>query len=358
LKNRFIFSLLSLVLITTLALAACGTPAATSSAAPSSKPPAPTTAAAPIELKFAITSPSGIPMTIMLADLMKRVEDASKGRVKFTPSYAGALLKAPEMWAGVASGVADIGEVWNTQPEYKLSSFLNVPFLGIKDQKQSTDIFKQLMKTPAMQSEYKNVQPLYTMGYGYTCYVMTSKKQVTSVEDMKGLKVVIAQVTPELITLLGAAPVGVGFADWYTGFQSGLVDGFIGNPQSLAASRAIEMIKYFWVFPYPMTYNTEILIFNKDSWAKLPDDIKKIFQDQESWFNDTMWNTVTVKQETDIAAAAKAKGGVFTNMSDSDLKKIQDIVSAPSQAAWAKRWDSQGLQATDLLNQAKALASK
>ena len=148
-----------------------------------------------IKLTFADqNSPTGWGPAHALYPWVKQVEEATKGRVKIEVFPSQTLIKGIDMWKGVSSGIADIG--WCVQgywPEQTpLSDVMSLPFLPIKTAEQGSEVLWKLYeKYPSIQKEYGAIQPL-VLHTTSPNFLITAKKQVKTLEDMKGLKIAYA----------------------------------------------------------------------------------------------------------------------------------------------------------------------
>ena len=150
-------------------------------------------AAAAQEIKLTLAdqnSPTGWGPAHALQPWIKQVEEATKGRVKIEVFPSQTLIKGIDMWKGVRTGIADMG--WCVQgywpDQTPLSDSISLPFLPIKTAEQGSEVLWKLYeKFPGIQKEYGEIQPivLHTTSPNF---LITSKKQVKTLEDLKGMK--------------------------------------------------------------------------------------------------------------------------------------------------------------------------
>ncbi len=122
---------------------------------------------------------------------VKKVEEATKGRVKIDVFYAQTLTKGPDIWNAVKTGVADMGWCFHGYwPDMTpLSDVITLPGLPFKTaEKGSETLWKLYEKFPSIQAEYKDVHVLQLWA-SHPYFLITTKKQVKTMEDMKGLKI-------------------------------------------------------------------------------------------------------------------------------------------------------------------------
>ena len=193
-------------------------------------------------------SPTAWGPTHALQPWVKQIEEATKGRVKIEVFPSQTLVKGPDMWRQVRAGVVDIGwcfhGYWADQTP--LADVISLPFLPIKTSEQASAVLWQLyQKFPAIQKEFSDVVPLllYTTS---PYFMLTTKKQVKTIEDLKGLKIRIPGGPPtEMIKALGAVPAPIPMPDMYQALDKGVVDGMgvaVGGDAGLPAVRGREVL--------------------------------------------------------------------------------------------------------------------
>jgi TRAP-type C4-dicarboxylate transport system substrate-binding protein len=127
-------------------------------------------------------------------------------------------------------------------------------------------------------AEFSKVKLLWTFSIGMNDF--HSKKPVKSLADMKGLKLAsMAPVHSKTIKALGASGVFMIEPEVYTALERGMLDGRFFNWEGCFVFKNFEVTKYriqgINIFTMP-----NIIMMNKDKWNSLPDDIKKIIDDE------------------------------------------------------------------------------
>ena len=122
---------------------------------------------------------------------VKKVEDATKGKVKIDVYYSQTLVKAPDIWNAVKMGVADMGWCFHGYwPDMTpLADVMTLPSLPIKSAERGSEVLWKLYeKYPALQNHFKDVHVLM-LWTSHPYILITAKKQVKTLEDIKGLKI-------------------------------------------------------------------------------------------------------------------------------------------------------------------------
>ncbi|MBA7673439.1 hypothetical protein ES703_81637 [subsurface metagenome] len=125
--------------------------------------------------------------------------------------------------------------------------------------------------------------------------IATRDVPIRKLEDLKGLTIRAPGLAGEVIKALGATPAPTPMMEVYDAISKGVIDGETSNFETLANFKFGEVVNYttsVWQinFPYPF-----YVVMNKDSYAKLPADIKGIFDKLVGEYKERfvlMWNDI------------------------------------------------------------------
>jgi TRAP-type C4-dicarboxylate transport system substrate-binding protein len=207
---------------------------------------------------------------------LKRIEKATDGKVQIERYYAESLAKGTDAWMGLKTGVVDMA--WCAQGYWAgvtpLSDVITLPFLPFKNGRQAGGILWKLReKYPEIQKEYADVHVLVFHATP-PISLITSKKPVKTMEDLKGLKLrVLAGPPTDVFKAMGAVPVLLGMPDVYLAMQKGTIDGSGIPLGTLEIFNLYEVAKYWTHVPITTSYFT--VSMNKAKWNSLPPDIQK-----------------------------------------------------------------------------------
>jgi TRAP-type transport system periplasmic protein len=109
--------------------------------------------------------------------------------------------------------------------------------------------------------------------------VATSKAEVKSVADLKGLKIRTLQspVYVAALQLLGANATPMGYSEVYTAMKTGVLDGYEVTPSMIQAQRFYEVSKYVTLTHH--LFSPIVLACSSQQWNSLTADEKKVFED-------------------------------------------------------------------------------
>src|SRR5262245_60310051 len=159
---------------------------------------------------------------------VKQVEEVTKGRVKIEVFPSQTLVKGPDMWRAVRSGIADIGWCFHGYwaDMTPLADVITLPFLPVKSAEQASETLWTLYeKYPALKKEFAETEPLllYTTS---PYFLLTTRKPVRVMDDLKGMKLRVPGGPPtEMTRALGAVPTPIPMPDMYQALDKGVVDG-------------------------------------------------------------------------------------------------------------------------------------
>ncbi|SNR96741.1 tripartite ATP-independent transporter solute receptor, DctP family [Anaerovirgula multivorans] len=152
-----------------------------------------------------------------------------------------------------------------------------------------------------------------------------TKKEVKSVEDLKGMKIRVqeSKLMMDLVTSLGAVPTPMAFGDVYSALQTGVIDGAENNWPSYFSTSHYEVAKYYTVDEH--TRAPEVILVSKMTFDKLSAEDQEAIKEaakEASLFQRVEW----AKEEAAAEEAVVAKGAVITRLESN--QEFQDAVQS------------------------------
>ncbi|AMN40869.1 TRAP transporter substrate-binding protein [Rhodoplanes sp. Z2-YC6860] len=176
----------------------------------------------------------------------KDVADATGGKLQITVHAGASLFKGPEIKRAVATGQAQTGEILisileNENPIFGIDV---VPFLATS--------FPEAMKLwlaskPLIEQKLaaQGIQVLFTVPWGPQG--IYAKKDINSIEDMKGLKWRAYNVgTARIGELVGAQAVTIQAAELPQALATGVVNAFMSSGATGYDSKVWESLTHFY----------------------------------------------------------------------------------------------------------------
>ncbi len=212
----------------------------------------------------------------------KEVEKRTNGRVKIAYFPGGTLTPPAQTYDSVTTGIADIGmSVLNyTRGKFPLMDAINQP-MGYKSAYTVTKLANEFYGK-FKPKELDEVKVMYLHGHGPG--LLHTKKPVTKLEDVKGMKIRASGSITRIVYALGGSPVGTTMPETYDALRTGVADGALAPYEALYGFKWGEVVSSTTEC-YPISYtDIEFVVMNKDKWNALPPDIQKIIEKiNEEW---------------------------------------------------------------------------
>jgi TRAP-type C4-dicarboxylate transport system substrate-binding protein len=280
------FAVVSLLMISAALLVLAGCTKKTEPVSPGTEPAvaAPDTQAQQpaVKLSYSVFFPPTHIQAKMAESWAEEIKKRTNGKVEITLYPGGTLTKAPQVYEGVVNGVSDIGMSCfaYTPGQFPLLEGLDLP-LGYPTGMAATQIANEMI-AKYKPAEISNVHLLYVHAHGPG--LLASKKKVTSLEDLKGLKVRTTGLSTKIVENLGGAPVGMSQPETYEALAKGVVDATLCPIETLKGWKQGEVIS-FVTDSTCIGYTTAMfVVMNNKKWESLPADIQTVFSEvSQEW---------------------------------------------------------------------------
>lgn len=263
----------------------------------------------------------------------EEVKKATGGRLDITVHAGASLFKAPEIKRAVSTGQAQMGEILisiheNEDPVFGLDT---IPFLA-SSYEESFKLWQAQKPAIAKKLDSQNILVLYSVAWGPQG--IYAKKDINSVEDMKGLKMRAYNVgTTRIAELVGAQPVTVQAAELPQALATGTVNSFMTSGSTGYDSKVWETMSHWYDVQGWIPKN--IVMINKAAFNGLPKDQQDAILKVSAEAETRGWKIAEEKAAWYVQEL-KAKGMKVLPPNDtlkSGLKKIGDQLTAD----WQKR---------------------
>jgi len=190
--------------------------------------------------------PADNPHSVNLAMFAKDVAAATNGKLEITVHPGASLFKAPDIKRAVQTGQAQIGEVLislheNEDPMFGVDV---VPFLATS-YPEAMNLWQA--SKPAIEKKLAAQGLMVLFAVPWAPQGIYAKKDINSVEDMKGLKWRAYNVgTARIGELVGAQVVTVQAAELAQALATGVVNSFITSAATGYDSKAWESMDHFY----------------------------------------------------------------------------------------------------------------
>ncbi|HET6522475.1 MAG TPA: TRAP transporter substrate-binding protein [Geminicoccaceae bacterium] len=273
------------------------------------------TAQESLVLRSADTHPDGYPTVEAVEYMSQLLGEKTGGRLSIQVFHSSQLGEEKDTIEQTQFGVLDMNRV-NLAPLNQVAPetvVLGLPFLF-----RSVEHMHEVLDGEIGQQILDAMEPHGLIGLAFydsgARSVYNSKRPVTSIADMNGLKVRVQQsdLFIAMIQALGANPTPMPFGEVYSGLQTGVVDGAENNWPSYHSTRHFEVAPYYSLTEHSMT--PEMLVMSKLTWDRLTPEDQQAVRDAAKESVARMRELWQVSEEE--ARAAVVDGGAQVNEVD------------------------------------------
>lgn len=288
-----------------------------------------------------------------------KVEKDSGNRIK-VERYPSMQLggKPPELMDQAIDGVADI--VWTvvgyTPGRYPSTEVFELPFMMTNARAMSRaywEMFEKHMKD----TEFKDLKILGTWVHGPG--LIHTADPVESPSDLSGMKIRGgSRSVNALMTQLGATPVGMPVPAVPEGLSKGVIDGTTIPWEVTAALKVPELVENHTEFTGKALYTlTFVLAMNKAKYESLPDDLKKIIDDNSGLEFSVFAGGTMADADGPSRVMAEDLGNNIITLDEAQTAEWRELAE-PIYAKWLADMQEKGKDGQALLDEARMLIEK
>ena len=308
-----------------------------------------------ITLRYGLSMPSTHPFGKATIEWIKKIEKDSAGQVKIETYWSGALVNPRQSYIELTKGVADIADYTGSYVSegFHIEKAIRLLFYGVPVNSEiAYRVYNELRaKYPQIDEEFSGGKVL--ANFSHSAYdLLTKKNAVRTAADFKGLTVKTSGDFAHFINGLGGEGARVPMSETYLSLQKGVIDGALATKESLKSWKFAEVIKYYTLLDMA-TWPSGHASMNLETWNKLPSKIKKVFEDNISYYNQ-IWAQINKEADDEGVSLAKAGGVEFITPSSAEMEKIYKVLESVVQKE-AKRIDDMGLPGTAIFKDARSL---
>ncbi|MBL4786392.1 MAG: TRAP transporter substrate-binding protein [Cohaesibacteraceae bacterium] len=290
----------------------------------------------------------------------RKLEKDSGGRIEvkiFPAMQLGG--KPPALYDQMLDGVADI--VW-TLPGYTPGRFpktevFELPFMPTNGENTSRALWDYYDGN--LRDEFPNAHMIAMHVHG-PGMLHVKGEGVRKLEDMKNKKLRgPTRVINQLLSTLGATPVGMPVPAIPEALSKGVVDGTVIPWEITRALKVAELVDTHTYFSGDRALYTAAFVFamNKEKYDSLPDDLKKIVD-----ANSGIEIGADAGRAMDLADAparkvAEDRGNAIIQLDDAETARWKEA-SQPVIANWITEMDGKGHDGAALVQTARDLVAK
>ena len=287
------------------------------------------------------------------------VEKDSGGRIEiqhFPSMQLGG--KPPQLMDQAIDGVADI--VWTvvgyTPGRFPRTEVFELPFM-MTDAGAVSRAYWQMFEKHMKDADFKDLKILGTWVHGPG--LIHSNKPIREVADLQGVKVRGASRTvTTLFENFGATSVGMPVPAVPEALSKGVIDATTIPWEVTAALKVPELVKNHTEFSNKALYTvTFVLAMNKAKYESLPDDLKKVIDDNSGEEFSVFAGETQAGADGPAREKAAAAGNNIITLNDEEVAAWREAAQ-PVYDQWIADMDSKGIDGKALIAEAQELIKK
>lgn len=356
-KKRFSF-LLALITVFSIMLTACGGSDSPGTTEPGGSDDTSQTSGEKFEFNLQNhDSPTGATAQFLDA-WAAAIDEASDGRIKINCFHGGSLGGPKDTYNMVVDGTVDIG--WGLPSFYPgifpATDSIALPFIGVKSSLQASYALWDLYdSTDYLKDEWSDVQ-MILLHTNCDAPLITDAK-LTSINDLKGMNMRVNGGPPtEWAKLAGANPMNIGIGDVYSSMEKGVISGVTSTGWDVVnAFKFYEQGDYF--LDYSIHVNPYFLVMNKNSYNRLPDDLKAIMDEFSGYGALEIVGDRWAKVKDEVFGKIEAEGKEIYTLPEAEMEKFKEL-GVQARETWMSDLEGKGIDAEGLVAKTMELLDK
>ena len=294
-----------------------------------------------------------------IAPWAEKVEKDSGGRIKIE-QYPSMQLggKPPELFDQAKDGVVDL--IWTvigyTPGRFPKTEAFELPFM-VTTAEATSKAFQEFAEKHAM-DEFKDVKVICFHVHGPG--LIHTKNPVNKLEDLKGMKIRGgSRVINQMLEKLDATPVGMPVPAVAEALSKGVLDGTTIPWEVTVPLKVSELVKNHTTFSgkYGLYTLTFVFAMNKAAYEKLPDDLKKVIDDNSGLEVAAAFGRAMDDGDKIGKAKAEKLGNNIITLDDAETQRWKDTAT-PIIEEWIADMKKKNIDGKALVEDARALVEK
>ncbi|MFH1912403.1 MAG: TRAP transporter substrate-binding protein [Pseudomonadota bacterium] len=284
----------------------------------------------------------------------REIEKRTNDQVKINVLAGGALTPADQCFDGALKGISDIGMSCfaYTRGRFPVMEVLDLP-MGYPNGRVATRVANEFFRK-FMPKELAEVKLLYIHAHGPG--LLHTKQPVTTLEQLKGMKIRSTGLSAKVTEALGAVPVAMPQGQTYESLQKGVVEGTFAPIETLKGWKQGEVIKSTTDCS-DIGYTTAMfVVMNLKKWNSLPADIRKVMEEVSAQWIDLhgkVWDQIDQEGREYTLSLGNKIVSLSTEENNRWKKAVRPIIDD-----YVKEVSAKGLPAQQAVTEVENLISQ
>jgi len=284
----------------------------------------------------------------------REIEKRTNDQVKINVLAGGALTPADQCFDGALKGISDIGMSCfaYTRGRFPVMEVLDLP-MGYPNGRVATRVANEFFRK-FMPKELAEVKLLYIHAHGPG--LLHTKQPVTTLEQLKGMKIRSTGLSAKIVAALGAVPVAMPQGQTYESLQKGVVEGTFAPMETLQTWKQGEVIKSTTDCS-DIGYTTAMfVVMNLKKWNSLPADVRKVMEEVSAQWIDLhgkVWDQIDQEGREYTLSLGNKIVSLSTEENNRWKKAVRPIIDD-----YVKEVSAKGLPAQQAVTEVENLISQ
>ncbi len=291
----------------------------------------------------------------------ERIAEQSDGRIA-VEIYPSMTLggSPPQLISQLRDGVVDI--VWTvtsyTPGQFPRTEVFELPFVHGGDA-VATNLAIQDLYDEYLAEDFRDIHPLLVHVHAGQAF-HTVDRAIRTLEDVRGLKLRIPTRTGAwVIEALGANPVGMPVPEVPQALSKQVIDGALIPFEVVLPLKVHELTKYSTEGPDGTRLGTSTFLYamNKDSYESLPDDLRKVIDDNSGANLAEEAGRIWMASEEPGRNATTGHGNEIVVLSEEEIGRFREATE-PVIDRWIEEVSGQGIDGAAMVEAAREAVAK
>jgi TRAP-type C4-dicarboxylate transport system substrate-binding protein len=274
-------------------------------------------------------------ITSTMEHFAKLVQEKSGNRVKLELYPASELYSHKDLPTAVATGAVDLAEM-DTSKMGGLSDAAEMSTMSFlfRDWEHSVRLHNEFGGMVDNELKSNGAKLVFWMPYGQDVAPLTIKRQINTLEDLKGLKIRgIGEISSRWLEAAGASSTFIASPEVYQALATKAIDGAMSGWGSYYDRKWYEAGKY--ICGQPFNFCMFVTVANLKKWNSLPKDIQDIIlqagKEAQAWEL-----SIVDKKDKEYISLLKQKGMIINYLPEAEAVRWRNLMK-PIYKEWGNR---------------------